>query len=80
MSKSTAQLLSEIEGFLEKTGMPPTTFGLEAVKDGHLVRWLRAGKGITLDRADKIREFIASNSNKTQIRGRARRRTEKCHA
>lgn len=79
MSKSTAQLLSEIESFLEKTGMPPTTFGLEAVKDGHLVRWLRAGKGITLDRADRIREFIASNST-TRVRGRARKRSEKCHA
>ena len=59
MTNSAMQLLSEIEAFLKRTGMPATNFGLEAVNDGHLVKRLRAGKGLTLSRVDRIREFMA---------------------
>jgi len=74
------RLLTEIQAFCARSGMAETTFGEKAVRQWRLVAHLRAGKTITLSTAERVREFIASNSNKTQIRGRARRRTEKCHA
>ena len=37
-------LLHRIESFLRKTGMPPTRFGREAVRDPRLVHDLRRGR------------------------------------
>ena len=37
-------LLSRIEAFLRRTGMPPTRFGREAVRDPRLVHDLRLGR------------------------------------
>ncbi|MFO1081900.1 MAG: hypothetical protein U1E23_14875 [Reyranellaceae bacterium] len=55
-----SDLLAEVEGFLTKTGMPPTTFGKNAVRDGKFVARLRAGKGITVATVDRVRAYIAS--------------------
>ncbi len=37
-------LLTQIEAFLRRTGMPPTRFGREAVRDPRLVHDLRRGR------------------------------------
>ncbi len=55
---TSAQLLTEILAFCQVTGMSETTFGVEAVRDGHLVRRLREGKSITTRRLDQCREFM----------------------
>lgn len=39
-----SDLLSEIEAFLEETGLGEHRFGILAVKNGRLVERLRAGK------------------------------------
>lgn len=71
-------LLAEVEAFLLVSGMAPGTFGHATVNDGKFVARLRRGGSVTLETAERIREFIAINS-KTKTRGRQRRR-EKCHA
>lgn len=57
---ATQSLLSDIEGFLSRTGMSATKFGLSTVNDGKLVHNLRAGKDIRLRTAERIRNFMAS--------------------
>jgi phosphopantothenoylcysteine decarboxylase/phosphopantothenate--cysteine ligase len=59
MSEAARTLLAEIERFLAATGASPTTFGLAAVNDGHLVTNLRKGHSITLKTADKVRAYMA---------------------
>lgn len=56
---SIEALLEAIEAFLARSGMSATRFGEVAANDRHLVRRLRAGKGITLATADKVRTFIS---------------------
>lgn len=57
---STAQkLLADVERFLEKTGMPATTFGLRVANDGHLVRDLRSGRDIRASQIDRIRDYMS---------------------
>ncbi len=59
---SRVRLAKEIRQFLNETGMFPTPFGILAAKDDKL--WWRienAPKGISLDKADKIREFMAES-------------------
>jgi len=71
-------LLAEVEAFLLVSGMAPGTFGHATVNDGKFVSRLRRGGSVTLETAERIRDFIASNS-KAKVRGKTRRR-EKCHA
>ncbi len=52
------KLLSEIESFLDRTGMAHTTFGLRAVNDAKLVGHLRAGGDVRTRTADRILKFI----------------------
>lgn len=53
-------LAAEIEDFLAETGMKPTPFGLAAARDDKLLwRIKNAPKGISLDKADRIRNFMA---------------------
>lgn len=72
------KLLSEIQAFCARSGMAETTFGQRAVHQWRLVDHLKTGRTVTLSTAERVREFIASNS-RTRIKGRTRRR-EKCHA
>jgi sulfate adenylyltransferase subunit 2 len=58
--KDQERLLREIDAFLVRTGMSATAFGEAAVRDGHLVRQLRAGRGVTLKTAERIRQFMAA--------------------
>ena len=59
---SRMHLLREIDVFLERTGMSATAFGRGAVKDGHLVADLRAGRDLTLTTVDRVKEFMARHS------------------
>ncbi len=60
MPETTKALLIEIEKFLAWSGMRPSTFGNYAVKDGKLMARLRSGSTVTLETANKIRNYIAA--------------------
>jgi hypothetical protein len=54
-------LLSDIDAFLARHGMPDSRFGRDAVNDSHLLRRMRAGGDVTLGTADRLRAFMASH-------------------
>ena len=58
ITNSNIALLHEIEAFCARHGISDTAFGRLASRDGHLVRNLRAGRSISLSRADRIRAFM----------------------
>jgi hypothetical protein len=60
MSRSTDQLLVEIEAFLVTSGMSPTMFGIQAMSDGTFFKRLKSGGSVTLTTADRLRDFMAS--------------------
>lgn len=55
------EIVSAIREFCAARGMATTTFGRLSVNDGKLVGRLEAGGSITLDTAEKVRQFIARN-------------------
>jgi hypothetical protein len=57
-------LLREIEAFLRVSGMPPTTFGREAVRDPRLVFDLRKGRAPTDRMERRVRHFIETENRK----------------
>lgn len=50
--------LAEIESFLHRSGMSPTAFGKETVRDPNFVHDLRAGRVPSLRLAATVQEFI----------------------
>jgi hypothetical protein len=56
----SADLLTEIDGFLARTRMAESTFGQKAIKNSKLLARMRAGGTITLTTARKLRDFIAT--------------------
>ena len=48
-------------GFLERTGLKPSMFGLQAAGDPNLMRQLRRGRSPTLKLADRVLAFIDSH-------------------
>ena len=60
MTSATSKLLREVEDYCRRAGIAETTFGREAVNDGKLCARLRDGKSLTLETADRIRDYIAS--------------------
>jgi hypothetical protein len=52
------QLLSEIEGFLQRHRLAPSTFGLRSVNDAKLVANLRSGADVTTRTLDRVRAFM----------------------
>lgn len=52
------ELLSDIRAFLDVAQMAPSTFGREAVNDGHLVKRLETGGTVTLKTAERVRDYI----------------------
>lgn len=60
-----APILEQIDRYLEKTGMRPTTFGLKAINDPHLVGRLRAGGDVTTRTAERLRDFMKSAPRKS---------------
>ena len=60
MTQSEA-FLADVEAFLERSGMKPTNFGKEAVKDPNFVWDLRSGRLPTLGVVDRVYAFMASH-------------------
>jgi len=58
------QLLDEVELFLLQHNMSASALGLEFANDAHLVRRLRNGQTIWLDTADRLRDFLKSETLK----------------
>jgi len=50
--------LAEVEAFLKRSKMKPTTFSKAAVGDPNFVRDLRAGRMPNLGLVDRVHEFI----------------------
>ncbi len=60
-------LLSQIEKFLDlHPDISVTRFGVEAVKDGHLIPNLRSGKEITVGKYDAVKRYIADKSQNNE--------------
>lgn len=59
-------LLTEIDLFLEETGMGPTTFGVKAARNSHLVARLRRGRDIGMATGQKVRAFMTTYRLKNQ--------------
>lgn len=53
-----AEVLAQVESFLEDSGMTYTRFGRNVNGDFNLVRELRGGRRLTLRTARRIMEFI----------------------
>ena len=58
METLTEFFVSRVDGFLERTGVGPTTLGRQAVGDPNLVRELRHGRSPTLATIDQILAFM----------------------
>ena len=60
---SKEKLLKKIDDFLRQNpDISQTRFGLEAANDGKIIPKLRAGKDLTLRKADAITQYISENS------------------
>ena len=64
------QILQEISEFCRARGLAESTFGRRAVNDGKLANRLRNGGRITTDTLDRIRAFMARNSDGAPARRR----------
>lgn len=53
------QLLDEIEAYCKLTSTDRTTFGLEAVNDGHFIARMEQGRIPKIPTMDKIRTYMA---------------------
>jgi len=51
-------LLTRVEAFLRRTGMPPTRFGRDAARDPRLVFDLRRGRTVGDRLAARVAAFI----------------------
>ncbi len=56
-----ANILTEIDTYLAKTEMAPSTLGLKAINDGKAVNRLRSGKRMWPETIDKLRQFMRDN-------------------
>ena len=50
--------LGEVEAFLRRTALAPTTFGEMALGDRHFVRQIRAGRRCWPETVAKVRVFM----------------------
>jgi hypothetical protein len=64
------QLLQEISDYCRSSGLAESTFGRRAVNDGKLTARLRNGGRITTDTLERIRAFMARNSDGVPARRR----------
>jgi prophage regulatory protein len=60
MATLEEQFNTRIGGFLDDTGMAPTTLGMLAVGDPNLLREIERGRSLTLRTADRVVAFIDS--------------------
>lgn len=56
---TTKELLDQIDEFLKRHDMAPTTFGRLSCSDGSAMIRLRRGLGLTMRRAEQMRKFMA---------------------
>ena len=73
------QFNSRVRVFLGRTGVSPTTFGMKALGDAHLMRQLDGGRSPSLRTADRVLAFVAdydldSGGPPTPPRGHRRRK------
>jgi hypothetical protein len=66
------QLRAEIEAYLKATGMPPTNLGIEVDGDRSLVSRIRAGRPVTMAKAERIMNYIRKHPAPKQRRPRRR--------
>jgi len=60
----SSDLLREIDAFVRRAGMAPTTFGRLAANDGKLVARLRNGKGITTRTVEKVQAYMRARGDR----------------
>lgn len=53
-------LIDEIDAFIARTGMAPSTLGRRVFGNPHVVRRIRSGENITVRTIDKLRAFMAT--------------------
>ena len=58
MESLTKLFESRLDAFLERTGVKPSTFGLQATGDPNLIRQLRLGCSPRLAMADRFLAFM----------------------
>lgn len=79
-----AQLLAEIEAFLQAYGMHATNLGRDTIGDTALVSRLRAGKDIRTETVDKVRAYMqayaARHRRRTRAKGLRQQRETSGHA
>jgi hypothetical protein len=73
MKTARDTLLGEIEAFLQRNDIPPTTFGRLAANDMTLVRRLRGGSDVRTATADRLRKFMCEYEAKGTKRPLARK-------
>ena len=66
-----AQLLREIEEYLQERKIAETTFGRLAVNDGKFMSRLRGGANMTLATINRARTFITESREHDSHRGAA---------
>jgi len=56
------ELLEQIEVYLEKSGVSPSTFGRMAVGDPRFVQDLRSGRRPRLQTLERVRRFLSESA------------------
>ena len=67
MSSTTRLVLQEVEEYCRSAGIAESTFGRQAVNDGKLCSRLRAGKNITLETAQRVRDYIHLQQSQSDL-------------
>ncbi len=77
---STENLLRDIDGFCERTGIAQTTFGRFAVNDGKFVSRVRSGAAVRGETRRRVYQFIKEvESGERIIQGRSKRKHATAH-
>jgi len=58
----TQQLIAEIDDFLAKTGMAPSTLGQKAVRNWRVVETLKSGGNTGIRTAARLRDYMRQYS------------------
>lgn len=71
---STQALLAEMKAFSEANGIALSTMALKAINDGKMPERLRRGGSVTLETAERIRNWMRVNgvsASKPEMEGEA---------
>jgi len=72
MKKWKDILLEDVEAYLERHGISATAFGVAVTSDRHLVHRLRRGSPVSIDTADRIRQYMHNHPLPAQTPRRRR--------